>query len=102
MVGSFPGTASRSRNNEIKEITFSAYNKRHDALESLESSKEEIASIEDFKRKVIYPVILKSEEEEKVFTRWLQMGRDSHMQEKNPHFMVDWCNGEASDEEIKE
>lgn len=74
-------------------MLFTAYNKKEDSPETLEVNQEEEKLIEDFKKKVIYRVILAAEEEQKVFTQWLKAGRDYNLMiGKDKNFYSHWCN----------
>lgn len=75
------------------QIHFTAYNKKEDSPENLECSPEEVKAIADFKREIVYPVVLKAEEETKIFTQWLTAGRTYNaLMSKDTNFMSHWCN----------
>ena len=41
----------------------------------------------------MYPVVLKAEEDLKVFTQWLTVGREyNNLMSKDTNFMSNWCN----------
>lgn len=77
----------------FNQIHFTAYNKKEDNPESLECTPEEVTAIEDFKREVVYPVVLKAEEDMKIFTQWMTVGREYNvLASKDPNFLSHWCN----------
>lgn len=42
---------------------------------------------------MVYPVVLRAEEEQRIFTQWLTAGREFNaLASKDPNFLSSWCN----------
>ena len=76
------------------QIHFTGYNKKEDTPEPLNCTETELKAIADFKRDIIYPIVLQAEEKSKVFTQWLMAGREYNALSisKDPNFFSNWCN----------
>lgn len=78
----------------LDRIYFTAYNKKEDSPETLELTPEEDTLIENYKREVLYKVVVSAEEELKIYTQWMTAGREFNALQfnKDPNFMSHWCN----------